>query len=187
MLRHYYISDNLDDLELIEKELEAAGIDTPQLHVFSGDAQQADVEEHHLHEVSSFMKRDVVRSGLIGFGIGLVAATLLLLAAYFFGWAETSVGWMPFIFLAIVLFGFSAWEGGLRGIQEPNQEFLRFKDALDEGKHIFFVDVSANQESALRDVTSRHPQLMPAGDGDAAPSSLIHGQMQFKRFIKAMP
>ena len=35
MRRHYFISDNLDDLEVFEEQLEAAGISTPQIHVLS--------------------------------------------------------------------------------------------------------------------------------------------------------
>ena len=57
MERHYYLSDDLDDLEAIETELEDAGISTPQIHVLSEN--DADVETHHLHEVDSFSKSDI--------------------------------------------------------------------------------------------------------------------------------
>lgn len=189
MNRHYYISDNLDDLERVEFDLQERGVSTPQLHVFSpGDGGTiADVEAHHLHEVTDFTKSDVVHSGMIGLGIGAIAACLVLLLAHFLGWAETAAGWTPFIFLAIVFLGFSAWEGGLRGIQEPNQEFVHFKDALDAGKHIFFIDVEAKQEHLLKEVVDQHPQLEFAGDGSAAPAWIVKGQSQFQRFIKAMP
>ena len=33
MNRHYYISDNLNDLETVEYELEASGINSEQIHV----------------------------------------------------------------------------------------------------------------------------------------------------------
>ncbi|MFT7496839.1 MAG: hypothetical protein ACI9V8_001739, partial [Urechidicola sp.] len=35
MKRHYYISDDLDDLDRIEQELESSGVHKPQIHVFS--------------------------------------------------------------------------------------------------------------------------------------------------------
>ena len=187
MNRHYYISDNLDDLEHVEAELQAQGIDAPQLHVYSRDKDTADADLHHLHEVNDFTKRDVVHSGLIGFGIGAAGAILILVIAYMLGWTESAVGWIPFIFLAVIVFGFSAWEGGLRGIQEPNHEFTQFSDALNAGKHIFYIDVDPNQESILNQVVSNHPQLQFAGDGSAAPGWLVHGQSQFIRFVKAMP
>ena len=37
LLRHYFISDDLDDLELFEEQLESAGVSTPQIHVLSRD------------------------------------------------------------------------------------------------------------------------------------------------------
>ena len=37
MLRHYFISDSLDDLEKFEDELEARGVATQQIHVLSLD------------------------------------------------------------------------------------------------------------------------------------------------------
>lgn len=187
MNRHYYISDNLDDLERVEDELQNQGIEGPQIHVYSRDDTEAEVAEHHLHEVTDFTKRDVVHSALIGFGIGAIGAALVLVAAYTLGWTESAAGWIPFIFLAMIVFGFCAWEGGLRGIQEPNHELCKFNDALQKGKHIFFIDVDPNQEEIVSRVVSNHPQLKFAGDGQAAPGWLVHGQAQFQRIIKSLP
>jgi len=79
MLRHYFISDSLDDLEVFEEQLEAAGVSTPQIHVLSRN--DAEVEQHHhLHEVQSFMKNDIVHSTALGAVIGLCASALVLAA-----------------------------------------------------------------------------------------------------------
>ncbi len=187
MIRHYYISNNLDDLEQVEAELQQGGIETPQIHVFSQSSAQSDVEERKLHEVSSFTKRDIVRSSIIGFGFGSIAAIAILVLAQVMGWFESGAGWTPFIFLAIVLFGFSAWEGGLRGIQEPNREFVQFQEALDKGRHIFFIDVNSNQEGILQKVLARHPNLVFAGEGASAPAWLILGQTQLLKMVKSLP
>ena len=149
MLRHYFISDSLDDLEVFEEQLEAAGVSSSQIHVLS--RADAEVEHHHhLHEVQSFMKNDIVHSTIRGAVVGLVAFVLVLAIAYFAGWTECAVGWMPFIFLAIVLLGFCAWEGGLLGIQRPNHDFSRFDQALSGGKHVLFVDLEQHQEAGQR-------------------------------------
>lgn len=185
MNRHYYISDNLDDLERVEQELEAGGIGTEQIHVLSD--KDAEVEHHHhLHDVPSFMKQDVVHSGEIGALVGGGLAIAVLAAAYLLGWSETAAGWTPFIFLAIVLFGFSVWEGGFFGIQVPNSHFRRFKDSLQAGKHVFFVDVEPSQEGVLEQVVTRHPDLVTAGTGAASPHWIVAWQQrwhQFKRTI----
>ena len=172
MLRHYFISDNLDDLEVFEEHLENAGVSTSQIHVLS--RHDADVEHHeHLHEVQSFMKQDVVHSAEIGAVIGAGAFVFILAVAYFAGWTETAVGWIPFMFLAIVLLGFCTWLGGLIGIEKPNHDFVRFEEALSDGKHIFFVDLEPAQEGVLERVLESHPQVEPAGTGSSAPHWLV--------------
>src|SRR5690606_5155284 len=110
----------------IERELETSGISTEQIHVLS--EQDAALEHHHVHSVPSVLKTDVVNSGRRGLYIGLALAILVLLVAYFSGWTDSQAGWMPFIFLALILLGFSTWEGGLFGIQTPNQYFSRLQD-----------------------------------------------------------
>ena len=77
MLRHYFISDNLNDLEVFEEQLEDAGVSTPQIHVLSRN--DAEVEHHeHLHEVLSLMKKDIVHSTLQGAVVGVFASALVL-------------------------------------------------------------------------------------------------------------
>ncbi|MBU3056788.1 NAD/FAD-utilizing enzyme apparently involved in cell division [Pseudomonas indica] len=182
MNRHYYISDDLDELEQVEQELEASGISTEQIHVLS--EKDADMDQHRLHSVSPFMKTDVVNSGRRGIYVGLVLAAAVLLVAYFSGWTQTVAGWVPFVFLALVLLGFSAWEGGFFGIQEPNGYFRRFQELLREGKHVFFVDVEPPQEPVLEQVIRHHPHLQVAGTGAAMPHWVMSGQQKLHRFRK---
>ncbi|WP_394561204.1 magnesium transporter [Aquipseudomonas alcaligenes] len=185
MNRHYYISDNLDDLEQLEGELEARGINNEQIHVLS--ERDAEVAHHkHLHEVPSILKQDVVHSGSIGSLIGIALAVLVLLLAWLNDWAATAAGWIPFVFLAAVLLGFSIWEGSLFGMQHPNSAFRSFADRLHEGKHLFFVDVSPAQEPILHQVMAYHPELELAGTGQASPDwavALQHRWHQFRRMM----
>jgi hypothetical protein len=164
MQRHYMISDDLDDLELLEKQLEVAGIATPQIHVLS--MNDADVERHaNLHEVQSLMKSDLVHSTTRGALLGIVGFVLVLAVAYFAGWTESRAGWIPFVFLAVIVLGFCTWEGGLAGIQRPNHNFARFQQALKEGRHVFFVDLEPGQEPILERVLRDHKQVEQAGSG----------------------
>ncbi|MDX1735631.1 MAG: NAD/FAD-utilizing enzyme, partial [Halioglobus sp.] len=79
MKRHYYISDDLDDLEVIENQLEAAGVSTPQIHILSED--DAGLEEHHLHKVEAVLKKDVVHGTELGAVVGVIAAAVVLAVA----------------------------------------------------------------------------------------------------------
>lgn len=185
MHRYYYISDDLNDLEAIEKELQNNGITAPQIHVLS--EKDAEVEKHHLHAIECVLKQDVVRSTELGAVIGAIGAAIVLALAYFMNWTDTVVGWLPFIFLAIVILGFCTWEGGLIGIQIPNHQFKRFQKLLAEGKHVFFVDIDKEQESVLVSVTNKFDSLVEAGQGEATPTWVVKGQDKFNKFMKAMP
>jgi len=187
MKRYFFISDNLDDLEKVEQELEAKGIETPQIHVLTSDESEADVQNHHLHTVEAVLKKDVVHSMELGAAIGVVGAALILSGAYFSGVTEGAAGWVPWVFLSVVVLGFCTWEGGFLGMQMPHFQFKRFQNALSKGKHVFFVDIDRNQEDILTAVTGAHPQLRPAGTGEATPMLVVKGQKKWGEFIKSMP
>ena len=180
MKRHFYVSDDLDDLDRIEEELEASGLHRPQIHVFSRD--DSAVENHdHLHNMESVFKRDIVHGTIVGAWIGIALAALVLIVTSYTNWPETYT-WVPFIFLAIVLLGFCAWSGGLYGIQEPHHDFKRFEPQLREGKHVFVVDADPEQEAALARVVQAHPRLQLAGTGRAAPRWVVMGQHRIRKF-----
>lgn len=184
MKRHYYISDDLEDLEVIERQLEAAGVTSPQIHVLSRD--DAGLEEHHLHQVEAVLKKDVVKGTELGAVVGVIGAILVLVLAWISGLTETYT-WIPAIFLAIVVLGFCTWEGGLIGIQEPHTDFRRFQQDLDAGRHILFVDVDPEQESILRSVVSEHPKLQDAGEGSSTPRWVVSAQNLYSRFMRTAP
>ena len=185
MLRHYYVSDDLDDLELVEVELEASGVTTPHIHILSDD--EAGLQQHNLHSVESVLKKDVVHSTEIGAIIGIMGFVAVLGIAYIMKWHETGAGWMPFVFLSVVVLGFCTWVGGFIGIQEPNYQFKRFQHVIDEGKHVLFVDVEPDQESVLQGVIGHHPKLRLAGTGESTPSFVVAAQDKFHTFMKVMP
>jgi len=183
MRRHYFISDNLDDLDVFTDQLENAGLSSPQIHVLSQN--DSEVAHHHrLHDVNSFMKVDIVHSTACGAMVGFIASVLVLFVSYIAGWTESAAGWMPFIFLAVVVLGFCTWEGGLFGIQRPNHHFKRFKQALDDGKNVFFVDLAERHESLLVEVLKSHPQVQNAGTGASTPSWFIQWQKSVPRFFR---
>ena len=182
MNRHYYVSDHLDELELLERELEASGIPTEQIHVLS--EQDAELERHQVHPVPSVMKTDMFNLGWRGALVGLALAVAVLLVAWAAGWTETRAGWGPFVLLALVLLGFSTWEAGLFGFQRRNKRFQALQDKLDQGRHVLFVDVEPGQEEALATVIGRHAGLLEAGTGDALPHWLSAGQRRLNRLRK---
>ena len=50
---------------------------------------------------------------------------------------------------------------------------IKFKKALNEGLHIFYVDLYPSQEAILERILKLHPQVSLAGTGKAEPHWLI--------------
>ncbi len=185
MRRHFYISNNLDELENVEKELESHGISTPHIHVLS--LNDGEVALHtKLHEVEAVLRTDVVHGTEIGALVGVAGSATVIAVAHFSGWAQGPT-WIPFVFLSIVVLGFCTWEGGFFGIQIKNKRFARFDKELKAGKHLFFVDIEAEKEQLLSDIISHHPTLEMAGEGPSVPHWFIRMQERFKHFVKVMP
>lgn len=178
MKRHYFISDDLDELDRIEQELEQSGINKPQIHVLSKDDTAVE-SRRHLHNIEAVFKQDVVHGTMLGAMLGIFAAALVIAIGYFTSLPETYT-WMPFYFLALVMFGFITWSGGFYGIQTPHKDFRRFQKDLNNGKHIFIVDVDPAQEEIIQKIQARHPHLSDAGTGGATPRWVVMGQQSFK-------
>ncbi len=184
MKRHYFISQDLDDLAAMERDLHAAGITPPQIHVLSND--DASVTLKQLHQVEAVLRKDVVHGTELGAAVGIACAGAILLLFWISGLAD-SYTWVPPIFLAIVVLGFCTWEGGLIGIQEPHVNFRRFQDELELGRHILLVDIDEHQEQALRHLAVAHPALEAAGVGESTPGWVIGAQQKWSRFMELAP
>lgn len=178
MNRHYFISSDLDDLDRVEQELELRGVVKPQIHVLSKDDMGVDTHQH-LHNIESVLKQDVVHGTYVGAILGILSAALVISMAHLSNLPEAYT-WSPFIFLAIILFGFITWSGGFYGIQTPHKDFRRFQQDLDQGKHVFIVDVDSSQENIIKQLQIDHPELVDAGSGKATPRWIIKGQQGFK-------
>jgi len=177
--RYYFLDDDLDDLENISSELQAAGIPGEQIYVLT--EKDSEVDRRSFNHVWSVLKRDTVHSAVIGSLIGVGLAALLLAGAWAGNLAETYT-WTPFVFLAIVVLGFCTWEGGLWGIQEPHYEFGKFQSELKNGRHLLLVEANGVEADTLETVRKSHPGLTPAGQGKAVPRFLRLPHILFNRY-----
>ena len=126
------------------------------------------------------LKKDVVHGTELGAIVGIIAAGVVVLLAWWTGLTATYT-WVPAIFLAIIILGFCTWEGGLIGIQHPHIDFRRFEADLKAGKHVLFVDIDPEQEPVLHDVVAEHPKLQDAGEGGSTPRLVVMAQNAFPR------
>lgn len=180
-MRHYFVSNNLDDLELLERELESSGIFRSRIHVLSHD--DVSVAEHRpLNSVKSLFRNDAIHSGIVGAELGAIAVAALMGLVYFMGWHQ-AVGWLPFAFLAIVIFGFCIWEGGLIGIQRPNVHYKRFQEELEAGNHVFIVELDPAQQQPFEAMLAGHPDLKARGTEMGVPHWIFTLQQRLFDFV----
>jgi len=182
--RYFYIGENLDDLEVLERELEEAGVERPRIHVLSQDDSAV---EHHkdLHEVESIMKSDLLHSTVIGLLVGLLAGGLLLWLTWVFGWYTlTGAGWLPFVLGAAFLVVYFVGAGGFLGFQTHNHHFRAFERALNDNKHVFFVDLEPSRGATLEKIVQQHASLTPAGVAKSSPRWLVVGEQKMSHFLR---
>ena len=179
MRRYFYVSDNLDDLEKVESTLEEAGISRGQIHVLSND--DAGVKEHNLNQVYSWFRTDVISTTYKGALIGLVSAVLILFLSSSSG-ATATIGWAPFIMLAIVCLGFCTWEGCLIGSHLPSSRFKKFQANLENGEHILMIDAEAKDVDLIDSVVARTPGLHSAGADDTKDQWAVATEKRFRQF-----
>jgi hypothetical protein len=169
MKRHYYVTNDWEDLEIASTELSRQGIHASHQRVLTEDI--AGAKAHHLQPVNELKRRDVFHTAALGASCGVLLVAVLLTLASSYGWAA-QMGWAPFILLSIALFVFSTWEGGLIGIQMPSPMLLRFLGVIKKGRHVLLVDVSPRQEKTLAEVVALHPSMHAARDGAPNPEAL---------------
>lgn len=164
MDRYYFISNDMDELQRAQQEFLNSGLSEPQVRVLSND--EAELDKRGIRAVLPFFRQNVIKSTERGALVGVVAAVLVIVVAALMG-ASTAAAWVPAIFLAIVLLGFSAWEGGLIGLEQRNVKFERFQQLLAKGYHVLMVDVDDRHRDLVTTVPSHYHSLQPAGHGSS--------------------
>jgi hypothetical protein len=184
MNRYYYISDSLDSLEHLQDDLVTKGVDYERIHVLT--EQDVEVSTHHVNQMESLAKKDVVRSGLRGAMVGLVLALAIIVIALFVGLMST-VWAIPILFLAAVIFGFCTWEGGLIGVHRPHPEVQRFEKQLKQGQHVLFVDAEDDEKQTVAQSAAAQDNIKPAGTGKPESEKVAHVRQSLRNFIRSLP
>lgn len=162
MKRYYFVSDDLKDLALVEKELQQEGVSPLQMHLVSDSGAEA--QNLGLHQVASVFRNDIIYSMLTGLAVGAVVCSLLIGIGFWLG-VTGDRQWALMIIICILILGFCTWEGGLFGIQVPNRQYRRFARVIRQGRHLFFVDVARDQSQVIEATLQRHAHLKPVGRG----------------------
>lgn len=184
MKRHYYVASNLNEVETVKHALREKGVSTLQMHLLT-DAD-AEADRQGIQNQDSITRKDVPRSFLRGFCIGLIAVALLVAVTLVFDIPGLSNGLMLFI-ASVILLGFCTWEGGLFGIQRAGRQVRRFEKDLHQGKHVFYVDVDDEQRGVLDSVMAAHPGLRAVGTDTAESSWKLNLRRKWRHLSSSAP
>ena len=151
----YYLARTLESTRRISNDVRALGVNDSLLHVISND--EAGLKKQHIHSSNYLETLDLVRDGLIGAALGLIAGVFGVALLKFFEPFGPNVPRV--VYFATVAFAvlFGAWEGGLTGIATENRKLAKFHDDIERGWYLILIYTPKDQEAAVREVMrARH-------------------------------
>jgi len=152
-----YLTNDIDELESAEHDLEKNGVPREHIHVLANN--DGELLAHNLPPFSDWSKRDILHYGIRGTIIGLLLSSAILLGCYLYGVSDPTA-WIVIAFVATLVVGFCAWEGGLVGINKMNHAFEKYKDSIQKGAYLLVVDPTSNtEENKARSAVASHPDL----------------------------
>ena len=155
MKRLFYVTNNLDDAELISDEVHQQGIDDHHFYVLSRD--QKGIKTHHLHGSPRLDKTKILSAGQRAslFSSVIVALTvfgLLLFTDIFAKFILISavsivlLGLVALIILKITSGSFDSYFMTL------------FNERLDSGEVVIVIDVAKEQSTQIEKIMDAHPK-----------------------------
>ena len=155
MKRLFYVTNNLDDAELISDEVHQQGIDDHHFYVLSRD--EKGIKTHHLHGSPRLDKTKILsagqRAGLFSSVIVALAVFGLLLFTDIFAQfivmpaiAIVLLGLVALIILKMTAGSFDSYFMGL------------FNERLDSGEVVIVIDVAKEQSSQIEKIIDAHPK-----------------------------
>ena len=176
----YYLASTLESTRRISRDVRALGVNDSFLHVISKD--EAGLQEQHINSSNYLETLDLIRDGLIGAAVGLIAGVFGVALLKFFEPFGPNVPRV--VYFATVAFAilFGAWEGGLTGIATENRKLAKFHDDIERGWYLILIYTPKDQEAAVREVMrARHHEAELA----AVDPHFINPFSAVKRRVKA--
>jgi hypothetical protein len=153
----YYLSPTLESTHDISDDLHEVGVKDYFVHVISKD--EAGLKKQHIHSSNYLETLDVVRDGVIGGTLGLIAGLIGVALIRYFDPFGVEVPFFVYLALVGVATLFGTWEGGLVGIGTENRKLAKFHDDIQAGKFLVLIYALKEQEEAVRKMMrERHPE-----------------------------
>lgn len=154
MKRLYYVTQDLDDAEMISDEVHSNGIDDHHFFVICRD--EKGIRTHHLHGSDTLEKTNIIASGSrayqVGGGLAIGIMALALLNHLF-----AVVPSLP-IFLLIIIAAMATIIVKIAGSSFDSYLMERLNQHLDLGEAVIVIDVDRNQLHKVESMLEQHPK-----------------------------
>lgn len=148
MKQHYYLTDDIDSVEKISKDLHGLDITDEHIHIVGGDIDV--IEARHLHVARAIDETDIVRSSERGALLGVVLGTLFVMIGSMFRPFGIELSGPSLVMITVLIVGICTYWGGVFGVYFDNYRIAAFHKAVQQGKFLMMVDTLPGQESPLK-------------------------------------
>ena len=167
MRRLYFLAPDTPTAKAIVDDLLRARITWRHIHVLANHS----VTLEELPQATLLQSSDVVHALERGVAFGGATGALLGLVALAFPPAELAIAGGAVVMMTLAGAGFGAWTATMIGVNEPNTQLERFRDAIRAGQLLIMADVPGSREHEIEQMISQH---VPRADLEGAePASPI--------------
>ncbi len=153
----YYLTSTLDSTTQVSDDLHAAGINDWFIHVLSKD--EAGLSRKKIHSSNYFEQIDLLRFGIIGAVLGLIAGLAAVFLMKFLQPFGPDVPNAAYFGIAAALTAFGVWEGGLTGIASENKKTALFHNDIEAGKYLILIYARKKDETGVKAMMAvKHPE-----------------------------
>ncbi|MBN3751378.1 DUF1269 domain-containing protein [Paraburkholderia sp. Tr-20389] len=161
MRRLYFLAPDTPTARAIVDDLLRARITWRHIHVLANHS----VTLEALPQASLLQSSDVVHALERGVAFGGATGALLGLVALAFPPAELAIAGGAVVMLTLAGAGFGAWTASMIGVNEPNTQLERFREAIRAGQLLIMADVPGSREHEIEQLIAQH---VPRADLEGA-------------------
>jgi hypothetical protein len=161
MKRHYYITNDIENIEVLFKDLSHKQIKEKGIHIYS--KKEREIENHTLPKIFDFFKTDIIHSGEKGLILGIFLSLIFFIIINLLNLTQ-KIGTFNVYFISFFIILLSSWEGGLIGISKKNYKISQFNKKLNDTDYLIMIDRDNIAEEIFK-IINEHQNIQKVGIG----------------------
>lgn len=163
MERHFYISDDISELNKVSIELQEKGVSKPQIHLITPREGASHLDS--LTPVEGYFYRSNFQK-ILTLSFIVILTLAIASVSLFLGLNITNMLWIvvPIFLLFLYVYHSASFtsESGIR-TDDINVDQEKLKNHIDQGRAILLIEMRESEQSKLDWVIAHHPKIEYAG------------------------